>query len=138
MAESAEIMRGSRVTMHFSLALFDGKEAISTFNEEPATITIGEGAMVPTLEMAIYGLKAGEEHTFELTPEQVAACIDEIGVGFMFAPLHHSAMKHAIGPRREMAVRTIFNVLGPLTNPAGATRATVDVGDEEVQGAGTP
>jgi len=54
----------------------------------------------------------------ELTPEQVARCIDEVGLGFMFAPAHHSAMKHAIGPRREMAVRTIFNVLGPLTNPA--------------------
>jgi FKBP-type peptidyl-prolyl cis-trans isomerase SlpA len=77
MAESAEIMRGSRVTMHFSLALFDGKEAISTFDEEPATITIGEGAMVPTLEMAIYGLKAGEEHTFELTPEQAYGPRDE-------------------------------------------------------------
>lgn len=54
----------------------------------------------------------------DLTPEQVARCIDEVGLGFMFAPAHHSAMKHAIGPRREMAVRTIFNVLGPLTNPA--------------------
>ena len=77
MAEPAEIMRGSRVTMHFSLALFDGKEAISTFDEEPATLTIGEGAMVPTLEMAIYGLKAGEEHTFELTPEQAYGPRDE-------------------------------------------------------------
>ena len=57
MAEQ-EIMRGSQVTLHFSLALFDGSEAISTFDEEPATLTIGEGAMVPTLEMAIYGLKA--------------------------------------------------------------------------------
>jgi len=54
----------------------------------------------------------------DLTPEQVASCIEEIGLGFMFAPAHHSAMKHAIGPRKEMAVRTIFNVLGPLTNPA--------------------
>ena len=53
------------------------------------------------------------------TPEQVAACVDEVGVGFMFAPGHHSAMKHAIGPRKEMAARTVFNVLGPLTNPAG-------------------
>jgi FKBP-type peptidyl-prolyl cis-trans isomerase SlpA len=77
MAEEAEIMRGSRVTMHFSLALFDGKEAISTFDEEPATLTIGEGAMVPTLEMAIYGLKAGDEHTFELTPEQAYGPRDE-------------------------------------------------------------
>ncbi len=54
----------------------------------------------------------------QLSPNQVAACIKEVGVGFMFAPLHHSAMKHAIGPRKEMAIRTIFNILGPLTNPA--------------------
>jgi len=63
----------------------------------------------------------------EISPEQVAHCVDEIGVGFMFAPLHHSAMKHAIGPRREMAVRTIFNVLGPLTNPAGAPNQVLGV-----------
>ncbi len=63
----------------------------------------------------------------EISPEQVAACVNEIGVGFMFAPLHHSAMKHAIGPRREMAVRTIFNVLGPLTNPAGAPNQVLGV-----------
>ena len=63
----------------------------------------------------------------ELAPEQVAACVNEIGVGFMFAPMHHSAMKHAIGPRREMAVRTIFNVLGPLTNPAGAPNQVLGV-----------
>ncbi|MCK4704971.1 MAG: anthranilate phosphoribosyltransferase [Gammaproteobacteria bacterium] len=63
----------------------------------------------------------------ELTPEQVADCVNEIGVGFMFAPMHHSAMKHAIGPRKEMAVRTIFNVLGPLTNPAGAPNQVLGV-----------
>jgi anthranilate phosphoribosyltransferase len=63
----------------------------------------------------------------ELTPQQVADCVNEVGVGFMFAPLHHSAMKHAIGPRREMAVRTIFNVLGPLTNPAGAPNQVLGV-----------
>ena len=63
----------------------------------------------------------------ELTPEQVAECVNEIGVGFMFAPLHHSAMKHAIGPRREMGVRTIFNVLGPLTNPASAPNQVLGV-----------
>ncbi len=63
----------------------------------------------------------------DLTPEQVAECVNEIGVGFMFAPLHHSAMKHAIGPRREMGVRTIFNVLGPLTNPAGAPNQVLGV-----------
>ena len=63
----------------------------------------------------------------ELSPEQVAECVNEIGVGFMFAPLHHSAMKHAIGPRREMAVRTVFNVLGPLTNPAAAPNQVLGV-----------
>lgn len=62
-----------------------------------------------------------------LTAEQVAQCIDQVGVGFMFAPMHHSAMKHAIGPRKEMAVRTIFNVLGPLTNPAGAPNQLLGV-----------
>ena len=63
----------------------------------------------------------------ELPPEKVADCVNEIGVGFMFAPMHHSAMKHAIGPRKEMAVRTIFNVLGPLTNPAGAPNQVLGV-----------
>jgi anthranilate phosphoribosyltransferase len=56
----------------------------------------------------------------DLSPEQVGACIEETGVGFMFAPNHHSAMKHAAPVRRELGVRTIFNILGPLTNPAGA------------------
>ncbi len=65
----------------------------------------------------------------DLSPEQVANCIDEVGVGFMFAPMHHSAMKHAIGPRKEMAVRTIFNLLGPLTNPAGAPNQVIGVFD---------
>jgi len=64
------------------------------------------------------------------TPEQVADCVNNVGVGFMFAPAHHSAMKHAIGPRKEMAVRTIFNVLGPLTNPAGAPNQVLGVFDK--------
>src|SRR5439155_4164569 len=55
-----------------------------------------------------------------LKPEQVAACIAETGIGFMFAPNHHSAMKHAAPVRKELGIRTIFNILGPLTNPAGA------------------
>ena len=63
----------------------------------------------------------------DLTPAQVADCVNEIGLGFMFAPMHHNAMKYAIGPRREMAVRTIFNVLGPLTNPAGAPNQVLGV-----------
>jgi len=63
----------------------------------------------------------------DLHPEQVARCIDEIGIGFMFAPVHHPAMKHAAGPRREIAARTIFNILGPLCNPAGARKQLLGV-----------
>jgi len=62
-----------------------------------------------------------------LKPFQVEQCIAKLGVGFMFAPAHHSAMKHAIGPRREMAIRTLFNILGPLTNPAGAPHQVLGV-----------
>ncbi|MCB1665512.1 MAG: anthranilate phosphoribosyltransferase [Pseudomonadales bacterium] len=64
-----------------------------------------------------------------LGPEQVARCIEQVGVGFMFAPGHHSAMKHVIGPRREIGVRTIFNLLGPLTNPASAPNQLLGVND---------
>jgi len=63
----------------------------------------------------------------ELSAEQVAGCIDEVGIGFMFAPLLHPAMKHAIGPRRELGLRTIFNILGPLANPAQARRQLLGV-----------
>ena len=62
-----------------------------------------------------------------ISPEAVARCVEELGVGFMFAPAHHSAMKHAIGPRKEMGIRTLFNVLGPLTNPAGAQHQLLGV-----------
>jgi anthranilate synthase component I len=67
--------------------------------------------------------------SLDLTPEQVATCIEEIGIGFIFAPRFHPAMKHAIGPRRELGQRTIFNLLGPLTNPAGATHQLIGVYD---------
>ncbi len=68
----------------------------------------------------------------DLSPEQVERCVREVGVGFMFAPGHHSAMKHAIGPRREMGVRTLFNVLGPLTNPAGVPNLLLGVFSDEL------
>ncbi len=67
-----------------------------------------------------------------LTPEQVGQCIEQVGIGFLFAPKFHPAMRHAIGPRRELAVRTIFNVLGPLTNPAGATHQLIGVFDPDL------
>jgi anthranilate phosphoribosyltransferase len=65
----------------------------------------------------------------DLAPDDVAACIDELGFGFMFAPLHHPAMKHVVPVRKALAVRTIFNFLGPLTNPAGAARQVIGVSD---------
>ena len=68
----------------------------------------------------------------DLTPDQVARCVREAGVGFMFAPGHHSAMKHAIGPRRELGIRTLFNVLGPLTNPAGVPNQLLGVFSESL------
>jgi len=67
-----------------------------------------------------------------LSPSLISECIAQIGVGFMFAPAHHSAMKHAIGPRKELAVRTIFNVLGPLTNPAKAPNQVMGVYDKNL------
>lgn len=64
-----------------------------------------------------------------LDAEHVARCVEELGVGFMFAPAHHGAMKHAIGPRKELAMRTIFNMLGPMTNPAGVKHQIIGVYD---------
>jgi anthranilate phosphoribosyltransferase len=69
----------------------------------------------------------------ELSPEQVGRCIDEIGFGFMFAPRHHAAMAHVVPARKELGVRTIFNFLGPLTNPAGAQRQLLGVSDRHYQ-----
>jgi len=63
----------------------------------------------------------------DLTPEQIAACVDAVGIGFLFAPTFHPAMRHAAGPRRELGMRTIFNLLGPLSNPAGARHQVVGV-----------
>ncbi len=68
----------------------------------------------------------------DLEPGRVADCIDEVGIGFLFAPLYHEAMKHCAGPRREMGIRTLLNVLGPLANPAGATHQVLGVYDAKL------
>jgi anthranilate phosphoribosyltransferase len=68
----------------------------------------------------------------ELTPEQVAQCIDEVGIGFLFAPKLHPAMKHALGPRQEIGLRTIFNILGPLSNPANTKKQLLGVYDSNL------
>jgi len=67
-----------------------------------------------------------------ISPEKVSHCVTEIGIGFLFAPALHGAMKHAIGPRKEIGIRTIFNILGPLTNPAGADRQVLGVYQEKL------
>jgi anthranilate phosphoribosyltransferase len=113
-----------------------GGDGSSTFNISTASalVAAGAGARVAKHGNRSASSSSGSADVLEaagvnldLTPQQIAQCIREAGVGFMFAPKHHGAMKHAIGPRKEMAVRTIFNVLGPLTNPAGAPNQVVGV-----------
>jgi len=116
-----------------------GGDAAGTFNISTASafVAAAGGARVAKHGNRSVSSSSGSADLLEaagirldLAPEQVARCIDEVGVGFMFAPLHHGAMKHAIGPRREMGVRTLFNLLGPLTNPAGAPNQVIGVFDE--------
>ena len=113
-----------------------GGDAAHTFNisTTSAFVAAAAGAKVAKHGNRSVSSKSGSADVLEaagvnldVTPEQVAFCIQQSGVGFMFAPKHHGAMKHAIGPRREMGVRTIFNILGPLTNPAGAPNQVLGV-----------
>ena len=113
-----------------------GGDGAKTFNISTAVafVAAAAGARVAKHGNRSISSKSGSADVLEaagvnldLTPEQVAQCVEEVGVGFMFAPKHHSAMKHAIGPRKEMGVRTIFNVLGPLTNPASAPNQLLGV-----------
>jgi anthranilate phosphoribosyltransferase len=113
-----------------------GGDGASTFNISTASalVTAAAGAKVAKHGNRSVSSSSGSADVLEaagvnldLTPEQVARSIDAVGVGFLFAPKHHSAMKHAIGPRKEMGVRTLFNLLGPLTNPAGAPNQVLGV-----------
>jgi anthranilate phosphoribosyltransferase len=115
-----------------------GGDASGTFNVSTASafVAAAAGCKVAKHGNRSVSSKSGSADLLEaaevnlnLTPEQVARCIDTVGVGFLFAPQHHAAMKHAIGPRREMGVRTVFNLLGPLTNPAGAPNQVLGVFD---------
>jgi len=118
-----------------------GGDGSSTFNISTAScfVVAAAGGTVAKHGNRSVSSKSGSADLLEaagvnldLDPEQVAKCVNEVGVGFMFAPKHHGAMKHAIGPRKEMAVRTIFNVLGPLTNPAGAPNQLLGVFSKEL------
>jgi anthranilate phosphoribosyltransferase len=118
-----------------------GGDASGTFNISTASafVVAAAGGRVAKHGNRSISSKSGSADVLEaagvrldLTPAQVAECVDKVGVGFMFAPAHHGAMKHAIGPRREMGVRTIFNVLGPLTNPAGAPNQVLGVFSDEL------
>ena len=113
-----------------------GGDGASTFNISTASaiVAAAAGARVAKHGNRSVSSSSGSADVLEaagvkldVTPAQVAACIDRVGVGFLFAPQHHSAMKHAIGPRKEMRVRTLFNLLGPLTNPAGAPNQVLGV-----------
>lgn len=113
-----------------------GGDASGTFNVSTASafVVAAAGGRVAKHGNRSVSSKSGSADVLEtagvnldITPTQVEACINDLGVGFLFAVKHHGAMKHAIGPRKEMGVRTLFNVLGPLTNPASAPNQVLGV-----------
>jgi anthranilate phosphoribosyltransferase len=141
-AAAASVMRelSSKVHIANSPHLIDtcgtGGDGIQTFNVSTvsAFIAAAAGAKVAKHGGRSVSSTCGSADVLEalgvnvnLTPEQVAKCVDSVGIGFMFAPNHHSAMKHAAPVRRELGVRTLFNLLGPLTNPANAKRQVMGV-----------
>lgn len=140
-AAAARVMRelATRVEVsgpHLVDTCGTGGDGASTFNISTASalVAAAAGARVAKHGNRSVSSSSGSADVLEaagvrldLSPQQVAACIGQVGVGFLFAPQHHSAMKHAIGPRKEMGVRTVFNLLGPLTNPAGAPNQVLGV-----------
>lgn len=141
-AAAATVMRqlSTKVDIQDKTHLVDtcgtGGDGIQTFNVSTASafVAAAAGAKVAKHGGRSVSSTCGSADVLEalgvnvnLTPEQVADCVNEIGIGFMFAPNHHSAMKHAAPVRRELGVRTIFNLLGPLTNPASAKRQVMGV-----------
>lgn len=115
-----------------------GGTGASTFNISTASAMVAASAGARVAKHGNRGAtsRSGSADVLEaagvnlaLSPEEVARCLDTVGVGFMFAPAHHGAMKHVIAPRKEIGVRTIFNLLGPLTNPASAPNQVLGVFD---------
>jgi len=141
-AAAAQVMRelSTKVAIADTSHLIDtcgtGGDGIQTFNVSTACafVAAAAGAHVAKHGGRSVSSTCGSADVLEAlgvnvnqTPEQVAKCVDEIGIGFMFAPNHHSAMKHAAPVRRELGIRTLFNLLGPMTNPAGAKRQVMGV-----------
>ncbi|MBP6096918.1 MAG: anthranilate phosphoribosyltransferase [Methyloversatilis sp.] len=141
-AAAARVMRdlSVRVPVGDTQTLVDtcgtGGDGAHTFNISTASMFVAAaaGARVAKHGGRASSSQCGSADVLEalgvnvnMSPDQVATCIDEVGVGFMFAPNHHSAMKHAAPVRRELGVRTLFNILGPLTNPAGAANQVMGV-----------
>jgi anthranilate phosphoribosyltransferase len=141
-AGAAEVMRefATKVAVKDTDSLLDivgtGGDGLHTFNISTAAsfVCAAAGARIAKHGNRAVSSKSGAADVLEalgasitLKPEQIAGCIAEVGVGFMFAPSHHGAMKHAAPVRRELGVKTIFNILGPLTNPAGAKQQLVGV-----------
>lgn len=113
-----------------------GGDRKGTFNVSTASAIVAAGAGVPVAKHGNRGVSSASGSAdvlqelgvnLEAEPAVVARCIREANIGFLFAPVLHSAMRYAIGPRRELAVGTVFNILGPLTNPAGARRQVLGV-----------
>ncbi|MFA7292621.1 MAG: anthranilate phosphoribosyltransferase [Rhodocyclaceae bacterium] len=141
-AAAATVMRelSTKVLVQDDLRLVDtcgtGGDGAHTFNISTAAMFVAAaaGARIAKHGGRSVSSQSGSADVLEalganinLTPEQVATCIAETGIGFMFAPNHHSAMKHAAPVRRELGIRTIFNILGPLTNPANAPQQVMGV-----------
>jgi anthranilate phosphoribosyltransferase len=118
-----------------------GGDGSGTFNVSTTSAFVVAGAGLPVAKHGNRSVSSncGSADVLEaagvnlgITPEQVGECIQQVGIGFLFAPALHGAMKHAIGPRKELGIRTIFNILGPLTNPAGANIQVLGVFDEKL------
>ena len=148
-AAAAMVMRelSTKVAIQDTEHLIDtcgtGGDGIQTFNVSTvcAFVAAAAGAKVAKHGGRSVSSTCGSADVLETlgvnvnqTPEQVAASVNEIGIGFMFAPNHHSAMKHAAPVRRELGVRTLFNLLGPMTNPATARRQVMGVFDKNLTG----
>ena len=146
-AAAASVMRelSSKVHIQDAANLIDtcgtGGDGIQTFNVSTvsAFVAAAAGAKVAKHGGRSVSSTCGSADVLEalgvsvsLSPEQVGNCVDNIGIGFMFAPNHHSAMKHSAPVRRELGVRTLFNLLGPLTNPANAKRQVMGVFDKNL------